>query len=98
MVSLSNHLHALGDLGFLVQVWNEASDMASMKTLMAKVRVSVSLITFPSAYLGRLLVYHLWYVMPTKVSSHASLLSSWNKKEESVDGGSGEKEDFHVMG
>ena len=72
--------------------------MASMKTLMALVRVSVSLIAFPSAYLGSLLVYHLGYMIPTKASSHASLLSSWNKKEESADGGSGEKEDFHVMG
>ena len=64
--------------------------MASMNTLMARVSVSMSLIASLSAYLGSLLVYHLWYIIPTKASSHASLLSSWNKKEESADGGSGE--------
>ena len=76
--------NALGDLGFLVQVWNEASDMASMKTLMALVRVSVSLIAFPSAYLGSLLEYHLGYMIPTKASSHASLLSSHDARQEKI--------------
>ena len=59
LVSLSNHLHALGDLGFLVHVWNEALEIASIKTLMARVRVSVSLIASLSTYPGRLLVLHL---------------------------------------
>ena len=69
-----------------------------MKTSMALVRVSVSLIESLSAYFGRLLVLHLAYMILTKASSHDSLLSSWNKKEDSADGGSGEKEDFHVVG
>ena len=72
--------------------------MASIKTSMALVRVSVSLIVSLSAYSGRLLDLHLGYMIPTKASSHDSLLSSWNKKDESADGGSGEKEDFHVVG
>ena len=91
-------MHALGDLGFLVHVWNEASEMASMKTLMAVVRVSVSLMASLSTYFGRLLLLHLVYMILTKVSSHASLLSSWNRKDDSADGGSGEKEDFQVTG
>ena len=69
-----------------------------MKTSMALVRVSVSLIVSLSAYFGRLLILHLGYMISTKASSHDSLLSSWNKKEDSADGGSGEKEDFHVVG
>ena len=72
--------------------------MASMKTLMAFVRVSVSLIVSLLAYFGRLSILHLEYMIPTKASSHDSLLSSWNKNEDSADGGSGEKEDFHVVG
>ena len=98
LVSLSNHLHALGDLGFLVHVWNEASEMASMKTLIAKVRVSVSLIASLSTYFGRLLALHLEYMISTKASSHDSLLLSWKRKDDSVDGGRGENEDFQVMG
>ena len=72
--------------------------MASMKTSTALVRVSVSLIASLSAYFGRLLILHLEYMISTKASSQGSLLSSWNRKEDSADGGSGEKEDFHVMG
>ena len=98
MVSLSNHLHALGDLGFLVHVLNEASEMESMKTLIAVVRVSVSLIASLSTYFGRLLACHLANMISTKVSSHDSLLSSWKRKDDSADGGSGENEDFQVMG
>ena len=97
MVSLSNHLHALGDLGFLVQVQNDASEMASIKTSMARVRVSVSLIASLSTYLGRLLFLHLEYMISTKASSHDSLLSSWKRKDDSVDGGRGENDDFQVI-
>ena len=42
-----------------------------MKTLMALVRVSVSLIASLSAYFGRLLILHLVYMISTKASSHA---------------------------
>ena len=72
--------------------------MESMKMLIAVVRVSVSLIASLSTYRGRLLVLHLEYMMPTKASSHDSLLSSWKRKDDSADGGSGENEDFQVMG
>ena len=72
--------------------------MASIKTLMARVRVSVSLIASLSTYRGRLLACHLANMIPTKESSHDSLLSSWKRKDDSADGGSGEKEDFQVMG
>ena len=84
MVSLSNHLHALGDLGFLVHVLNEASEMESIKMLIAVERVSESLIASLSTYFGRLLAFHLAYMISTKASSHDSLLSSWKRKDESA--------------